>query len=128
MPAELSYSAEFAWVKTGETAYRLELDSGITVSIELTMMGHWETTIDPGSIEPHPMPGWEALHDAVSFAEIWVSARRPEALPLVDSEARWRRSPASTKQLALAARRGIEAPPEMTKGQASHLIAMLAKD
>lgn len=41
---------------------------------------------------------------------------------------RWRRGPATEKQIALLKKRDIAVPSGLTKGRASHLISILSKD
>jgi hypothetical protein len=62
---------------------------------------------------------------AVEKAETFVRRHRSDTLGLVLASTRWRRAPASEKQLQILRTRGIEAPDALTKGQASHLIGML---
>jgi hypothetical protein len=67
------------------------------------------------------------LEDAITKAEKAVSILRPDALPLVDLGARWRRLPATEKQLDRLKRAHLHFPPQISRGQASHLIAMLSR-
>jgi hypothetical protein len=48
-----------------------------------------------------------------------------ESVGLVARNTRWRRAPASDKQLRVLHSKKIKVPKGLTKGQASHLISML---
>ena len=64
---------------------------------------------------------------AIRQAEAWVEAKRKDSLGLVLLNTKWRREPASERQIELLKRKKIKVPRGITKGQASHLIAMLSK-
>lgn len=49
-----------------------------------------------------------------------------DLLPLVRCNTRWRREPATKKQIGMLLGRKIDVSEGITKGQASHLIGMLS--
>ena len=61
---------------------------------------------------------------AVRWAEAYVEEHRLDVPRLVERRTRWRRQPASEKQVAILIARKLHVPPGLTKGQASHLIGM----
>ncbi len=126
LPDELCGVAEFAWTETGPEAYRLGLAEGESVAVTPTIMGEWETAVvKRGKTEPL---GAETTYvRAIRKAEAWVATHKKDSLGLVILGTRWRGERASTKQLALLKSKGLQVPRGITKGQASHLIAMLSK-
>jgi len=61
----------------------------------------------------------------VRWAEAYVEEHHPDVLCLVERRTRWRRQPASEKQVAILSARKLHVLPGLTKEQASHLIGML---
>ena len=126
LPDELCGVATFAWTSTGPDAYRLGLAEGESVAVTPTIMDEWEISIAKGG-------GGESLGSetsperAVRKAEAWIATHRQDSLGLVILGTRWRGERASEKQLALLKSKGLQVPRGITKGQASHLIAMLSK-
>jgi len=125
LPEELTVHAEFAWTCTGRDAYRLGLANGEAVLVAPTILGDWEVVLSAGGEESR-IGGADAVPEAIRRAEGWVAVHRKDSLGLVLLGARWRREPASEKQLKLLDAREIDPPRGLTKGQASHLIAMLS--
>ena len=64
--------------------------------------------------------------EAIAAAEHFVTQQRADIVPLVAVDTRWRRTPASDKQLAYLRRMNIGVPKGLTKSQASHIIGMLS--
>jgi len=124
-PEEIVYDAEFAWTAAADGGYRLSLGHGETLTIESTIMGQWETALEPNVEGMRFQPVRDPCH-AVVNAEEWVRRHRADSLTLVRADARWRCAPASERQLAFLNRRGITPPNGTSKGQASRLIAMLS--
>ena len=65
------------------------------------------------------------LEKAVQTAEEYVRETHQGAIKLVNLNARWRRQPASDKQLSLIKSKGIIPDKNLTRGQANHLISIL---
>jgi superfamily II DNA or RNA helicase len=124
LPDELCDCAELAWVGLGSGGYRLALGHGEAMLVTPTIIGAWEVYI-AGSRWRRTIQRYDDLEEAVWMAEQWIRENRRGSLGLVSLGARWRRRPASEKQRLLLRKRGIEVPKGITRGQASHLIAML---
>jgi superfamily II DNA or RNA helicase len=124
LPDELWDCASMAWVGIGSQGYRLSLGDGERVMVSPTIIGAWEVTLS-GPKGRLALGKSEEVDHAIQLAEQWLRRYRRRSLPLVSLEAAWRNKPASAKQLTLLRKRGIEVPREVTRGEASHLIAML---
>ncbi|MHC5055569.1 MAG: DEAD/DEAH box helicase [Planctomycetota bacterium] len=126
LPDELCGLAEFAWTATGPAAYRLGLAEGEAVTVSPTIMGEWEIALLKRE-RAEALGAETSPERAVRKAEAWVATHRKGSLGLVILGTRWRGERASPKQLSLLKSRGLQVPRGITKGQASHLIAMLSK-
>ncbi len=127
LPDELRGAARFAWAAIGRNCYRLGLGQGEYLTCAPTLLERWEVVL--GSRHPE-MDGSivateRQLATAIAKAENCVRKTRPRALDLVDLQASWRRRPATEKQLERLKRAHLSPPPQISRGQASHLIAML---
>lgn len=83
---------------------------------------HWTTTLVPYRQGVSPTPLAESPDEGYAYgaAEDYVRAHRMERLTA--KNASWRESEATTGQLAQLVRVGVQAPPNITRGQASDLI------
>jgi superfamily II DNA or RNA helicase len=126
LPEELYDVAEFAWAATGRGTYRLGLAGGEAVVVASTILGDWETVIAAKGRETE-IGRARSLPEAIGRAELWVRKERKDSLGLVLLGTKWRSEPASDRQRKLLESKGITVPKRMTKGQASHLVAMLSK-
>jgi superfamily II DNA or RNA helicase len=125
MPVELQTCAEYAWVGLGRGGYRLGLTEERAVLVLPTILGEWEVQLrQRGRDEPVLIKS--DLPSAISAAESLVEHRFGDLLPLVRLGTRWRRAPATEKQINVLRSRKIEVPKGITKGQASHLIGMIS--
>jgi superfamily II DNA or RNA helicase len=127
LPGELA-AADFAWVAVGRNSYRLGLGSGEYLTCTSTILDIWEVVLrspDP-QVNGSLVAAEGELDRAISRAEDFVRRTRSDALGLVDLLASWRRQPATEKQIERIRRAHIEPPPDISRGQASHLIAMLS--
>jgi hypothetical protein len=129
LPEELRDTARFAWAANGRNGYRLGLGHGEYLTCSRNLLDRWEVVLrsadpeaDGGKIVTDPR-----LAAAIAKAENFVRNGRPRALELVDLRASWRRLPASEKQLEWLRRAHLNPPPRISRGQASHLIAMLPR-
>jgi hypothetical protein len=60
---------------------------------------------------------------AVMMADELVHRHYPDAVRLLSRDAGWRTRDATEKQLALLRRRGLPAPPHLSRGQASWMLS-----
>ncbi len=95
----------------------------------MTILDRWEVALrsaDPEA-DGHIVTVERRLEDAIIEAEDYIGRARPDSIRLVDLQASWRRQPASEKQLEWIRRAHLNPPPGISRGQASHLIAMLPR-
>ncbi len=129
LPDELQGQALFAWAAVGRDHYRLGLGRGEYLTCARTLLDQWEVTL----LSPHRevdgsvVAAERRLAGAISKAEGFVRQTRSQALDLVDLRASWRRRPATEKQIEWLKRVHVAPPPGISRGQASHLIAMLPR-
>jgi ATP-dependent helicase IRC3 len=130
LPEALEGLALFAWAAAGRNCYRLGLGSGEYLTCSLTLLERWEVVLASRHTEADGsvIATERQLNLAIRKAEQFVRQRRPSALDLVDLRASWRRLPATEKQLERLKRAHLVLPPRISRGQASHLIAMLPHD
>jgi ATP-dependent helicase IRC3 len=124
-PGDLATYAEYAWVSLGKAGFRLGLTGGQAIVVAPTILGAWEVQFckkrGESVIGNNP-----DLRSAIVHAEGYVKRNFPDLLKLVKRDTRWRRAPATEKQVRLLLNKKINAPKGLTKGQASHLISMLS--
>ena len=123
-PTELLSYSRFAWVALGKGGYRLGLAGGKAIIVAPTILGDWEVVFRNGNGETVLGRG-EDIRSAIKMSEAHVSHHLKESVGLVARNTRWRRAPASDKQLQVLRSKKITVPKGLTKGQASHLIGML---
>ncbi len=124
LPDELDAVAQFAWTGTGPNTYRLSLAKGERVDIAPTILGDFEIALCTRTDE-YVIGRAATVNEAVRAAEQWVATHRNESQRLVLLGTKWRNAPASEKQLKALRSKGVAVPNGITKGQASHLFAML---
>ncbi|MBT8331507.1 MAG: DEAD/DEAH box helicase [Deltaproteobacteria bacterium] len=123
-PAELLPHSRFAWVAVGKGSYRLSLAGGKAIIVGPTILGEWEAVLRRHGKDTAIGRG-EDVRSAIKMSEAHVTHHLTESVGLVVRNTRWRRAPASDKQLRVLRSRKIKVPKGLTKGQASHLISML---
>ncbi len=123
-PVELLPYSRFAWIALGKGGYRLGLAGGKAITVAPTILGEWEAVLRQRGKETIIGRG-EDIHSAIKNSEAHVSKHLTESIGLVTRNTRWRRAPASDKQLRVLRSKKIKVPEGLTKGQASHLISML---
>lgn len=125
LPPELALYSEFAWTAVGPKTYRLGLADGESVIVSSTILSKWEAVFksDRGEAviveENNPQT-------TIRKAERFIAEKKSESVKLVLRGTRWREDPASEKQKSLITRYNLDVPTELTKGEASHIIAMLS--
>ncbi len=125
VPEELESYAEFAWTAVGPGSYRLTLGGGESITVASTILGRCEVTLRSKGQEKAVSEAGSATA-AIRSAERFVAKEKPGAVGLVLRGTRWRGEPATGKQIKLIKGKHLEVPPGLTKGQASHLIALLS--
>jgi superfamily II DNA or RNA helicase len=123
-PVELLPHSRFAWVAVGKGGYRLGLAGGKAINVGPTILGEWEAVLRQFGKETFIARG-EDIPSAIKMSEAHVTRHLSESVGLVARNTRWRRLPASDKQLSVLRSKKIKVPENLTKGQASHLISML---
>jgi superfamily II DNA or RNA helicase len=129
LPDEIEGMTQMAWTAVGRNCYRLGLGQGEYLTCTQTVLDRWEVIlrspraeVDNGAIASAPQ-----LETAIEKADDFIRRSRPQALGLADLQARWRRQPATEKQIERLKRARLQVPPRISRGQASHLIAMLSQ-
>lgn len=125
IPPELMGYAEYVWVTLGRGGYRLGLTGRTAIVVSPTILGSFEVQVHQRGREKS-IATEQGLHSAVLEAESFVRANFSDLLGLVKRDTRWRREPATEKQIKVLLSKKIEVPQGLTKGQASHLIGMLS--
>lgn len=127
LPPELMGYASFAWTATGLNSYRLCFKKDESLTCQKTLLDCWEVILrsTDKNMDGCIVTTDTYLEKAVQTAEKYVRETHQDAIKLVNLNARWRRQPASDKQLALIKSKGIIPDKNLTRGQASHLISIL---
>ncbi|NNF97851.1 MAG: DEAD/DEAH box helicase [Desulfobacteraceae bacterium] len=123
-PAEIKSFSRFAWVRSGKGCFRLGLSDGNAITITRTILDNWEVSLRHSGRDLELMHH-KSVPEAIESAETYVAGHLPDAVGLVLRDTRWRRQPATIKQIQLLKKKHIDVPDGITKGQASHLIGML---
>jgi superfamily II DNA or RNA helicase len=128
LPDELLGATQLAWAAVGRDCYRLGLGQGEYVTCAQTVLDRWEVVLrSPHSeVDGNVIVSAPQLETAIRKADGFIRQTRPKSLGLADLKARWRRQPATEKQLERLKRARLQVPPRISRGQASHLIAMLS--
>lgn len=119
-PAELARTTRNTWLPTADGGFRLPLPNREAVEVVATRLDAWQVRL----VKPtgREVKGeFPSLDAAVRCGDSYVPQ---EASLLVDSRARWRKEPATDKQLALLRRWHVQFPPGLSKGQAAAMITM----
>jgi hypothetical protein len=123
-PDELLGYSRYAWVSIGKGAYRLGLSEGRAVMVAPTILGDWEVLLG-GRERETVLARRRDIRAAIMVADAHVREKLPECVGLVTRHTRWRRDPATKKQINILRAKKLDVPKGLTKGQASHLISML---
>jgi ATP-dependent helicase IRC3 len=120
---EIRAFSPLAWVKLGDERYSIRPELGYTYTVEADTLGRYATRW----IEGKRVRVAQDKADAFRFADWLIRRDHEEKVILVDTKARWRRDPASEKQIALLVRLrpGQPMPENLTKGQAKAMIDAL---
>jgi superfamily II DNA or RNA helicase len=120
---EIRAFSALTWVKLGDERYSIRPEPGYTYEISADTLGRYAARW----IEGKRIRVTEDKAEAFRFADWLIRRDHEEKVILIDTKARWRRDPASEKQIALLARLrpGQPMPENLTKGQAKAIIDAL---
>ena len=115
------------------TTYHISPRRDDTILVEQTLTNQFSVMVrsyDPGSgqVKRESLGLFPKLHEAIRCADDHIKANYPEEVVLVDSSAKWRREPASPKQLEVLSRMGLGAHhlANLSRGDASRLLTKLS--
>jgi len=134
MPEAIATFTSFDWHGSpGGTTYHLSPKRDETILVEQTLTNQFSVSIrryDPSSRshQRQELCLFPTLHDAIRQADDHIKANYPEEVVLVDRSAKWRREPASPKQLDALRRMGVreEHLADLSRGHASRLLTRLS--
>lgn len=125
-PEEIQRSSDFAWCTTPSGGYRLPLPEGEELVVRPNLLDSWELI--------HRTPRGSSVVDTrgsldavIRHADRLTRLRTPDAVKLIDMQARWRQQPPTPAQLALLEKRGVPIPEGITRGGASWIIALAGR-
>jgi hypothetical protein len=104
--------------------YRLGLPDGESLLVEPNLLDRWDVKLI-GPAGTTLLRRAESLAIAVTVADRFVSAQRPDAARLVERSAQWRDELPTEKQRELLARKGLAVPEGLTRGQAAQMISVV---
>ena len=115
------------WVQTRQGAWVLSLGAQHgTLRLRPDGAETWQVMQLRRDVAPVVLGETLPLAYAQGLAEDF--ARRQGVARLVDAEASWRQQPATEKQTALMQKLGLSVRPELTKGEATDLLAAVLGD
>jgi superfamily II DNA or RNA helicase len=120
-PREIRVFTSLAWHSATGGDYALEIGAERLLATR-TILGDWwlfATT----SGQQRKLGAFPSSESAIRFADRWVREERPESIKLASMDASWRYQPATQKQLDAIATMRAPVPPNLTRGQASFVIA-----
>jgi superfamily II DNA or RNA helicase len=120
-PAELAGFTQHTWHAV-PGGYRLSLEGGESLLVESNLLDTWSVQLKSPSEGLTTLSRIPDLESAIHFADNFVAFERPDSERLVSRNASWRHRAPTDKQVEVLKRNGIIAPPELTRGQAAHMI------
>jgi len=123
-PEELADFTPFIWHAV-PGGYRLFLKDGESLLVESDLLDMWDVQLKSRNRRVTHLQRFSQLGMAISFADRFVITERPDSEAILSRSARWRDARPSDKQIEILKRHGINAPPELTKGQAAQMISYL---
>jgi hypothetical protein len=128
MPAELEKVCTLAWVRTSY-GYALSVNSG-HIGIVENLLGQCSVRVvtrstGPGTGGGHPLGFHQTAQEAIRAAEKYAKETMGSYATLMDKDAPWRTrpDPATPAQIHWLAKKHINYPPGITKGQAAALLS-----
>ncbi len=122
VPPELADLTDLAWFRMPDGAYRLSLQGRESITIVENLLGQFEVDridVQTGRVR---LALARTFAKALSAADAFVRKERSAQVGLVNRFTRWRREPATPKQVALLASLGQEVKEGLSKGEAAMLI------
>jgi len=123
-PAELERFTTLHWMRLADGGYRLALPERERLEVVPTLLDTWRVRFVDADRQERTLYERPTLIEAIRAADEGVRRHRADATKLLDLRARWRRAPATEKQIALLDKLGLEFPPELTKGQAAAMLTL----
>jgi superfamily II DNA or RNA helicase len=122
-PDAIAGATDLAWVGDAGGGFRLGLPGGELLHARPTLLGDFEVLLERPAAPAQQLARGRDAADAVRAADAVVRRRWPDALKVLERDASWRGREATEKQLAILRARGLPAPPTLTRGQASWMLA-----
>lgn len=116
LPEEVERCSRLTWFRMPDGSYRISIGKGEQAAICQNLLRQWEITVLGERLPARPTELWPAF----DHADRAIGQRKPEAIPFLLKNARWRREDRATeKQLETLRKLGIAFPPNISKGEAS---------
>lgn len=126
-PEAIDGLTRFVWQRDAGEGYRLPLPEGEVVEVTPSLLDDYEIHLHQHREGQRLLlHRTENLPSAIRFADRFVAKHRPDAVRLVDQEARWRDREPTENQLRILAERGVPTPSGLTRGQVSWMISLLS--
>ncbi|MBI5494882.1 MAG: DEAD/DEAH box helicase [Deltaproteobacteria bacterium] len=124
-PSEIAPFTSFTWLPDASGGYRLVLGGGRQLEVRRNLLERWEV-LQRNSYrdDSRPVAVTDQLERALAYADRLVREQSADALALVERDARWRDKEPTEAQLQQLQRLAIPRAPDLTRGQASWIIAM----
>jgi ATP-dependent helicase IRC3 len=126
-PDEIAEATDLAWLTAADGGYRLLLPQG-EFTVQSTLLGDHEVRFQrPGAEGFKTVGRGQDAAAAVGLADKLVHRHYPDAVRLLSRDAGWRTRDATEKQLELLRKRGLPAPPRLSRGQASWMLSYVLR-
>lgn len=122
------------WVKTAADSFRVSYpwqDGNETIDVAVDMLRQYEVVCTFRPANGGPVRQRTLVHGVASsvaaaeYAEKFVAAERPSVTRLVGNEAKWRKDPASERQIKWLKWKRIAFNPSITKGEAADKMNLI---
>ncbi|MBI4482187.1 MAG: DEAD/DEAH box helicase [Acidobacteria bacterium] len=114
---EVRRHSEFVWIRMPDDSYRLPLEKGQWLLIEPNLLDRYEVRI-LGRYDMEQISEEFDLANAFGVADATVRERFKDVVPLLGQHLRWRRQPATSKQIETLKGLCVTPPEGLTKGDA----------
>jgi superfamily II DNA or RNA helicase len=134
VPEPIASVTSFEWHGNRDgTTYHISARRDETILVEQTLTNQFAVTVrrydpDKRQEQRESLGLFVTLNEAIRHADDHIKANYAEEVVLVDREAKWRREPASPKQLEVLGRMGVAEThlAGLSRGDASRLITKLS--